>query len=418
MHYAKSTQALIGWLTDRYTSRRWPFVTGLLTLLASTLIMWLANPIGAQILSRVLQGIADAVIFIAGMAIIIDTVGTERVSEYMGYVTIALNVGTFAGPLLGGAVYETGGYHAVWGMIMGIVVLDAVLRLVMLEQKSKMVDSDKEDRTGCTRNVALKSCQASAREMDHEPKPRRTTKSKVPDLIRLLDSPRMLTACLGICMQSMVFSGFETVLSIYVQDIWGYNALGAGLLFIPLTIPAFFAPLLGRIVDRTSTRWALVTGFLGMCPVVVLVRFVTYDSVGQKVLMCFFLVVVGVGITITLGPLMAEISHIAEEFVARRSESEGGESDAARSAYAQAYALNAMAWSCGNIAGPLLCGLIKDEYEWGTMCWVLGLLSGLTAIPCFIWSGRPCTTRVWQTRRRGAWNKMPESRPSTSTNAV
>jgi MFS family permease len=395
--------AVIGWWTDLHASRRWPFLAGLIVLLASTFIMWLANPISLQIFSRVLQGIADAIIYITGMAIIIDTVSTKRVAEYMGYVTIMLNIGTFAGPLLGGAIYETGGYHAVWGMMVGFVVLDTILRVVMVEKKAvtsdaktlsmnRTVDDTTTTSTLSTVTIALTAAVPESYRTTHESL---RTKPRIPDVILLLNSPRMITACIAICVQSMVFSGFETVLSIYVQEIWDYNALGAGLLFIPLTVPAFFAPLLGRLVDRTSSRWALVLGFLGMCPVIILVRYVTHNSMGQKVLMCFFLFMIGLGITIILGPSMAEVSYIAEEFVSSRPESTIDMIDKERSAYAQAYALNAMAWSLGNIAGPLLCGLIRDEYGWGTMCWVLGLICGLTAVPCFFWAGRPCSTRIW-----------------------
>lgn len=359
--------------------------------------MWLARPIGLQLFSRALQGIADAVIFITGLAVIIDTVGTKRVAEYMGYVSMALNVGTFAGPLLGGAIFEAGGYHAVWAMIMGFVVLDAILRLIMIEKKETFSGQP----NGSCPPGAIEAARAEGKEQANPMTTISSTKTKttktqlswqrVPDMLLLLKSPRMITACLAICVQSMVFSGVETVLSIYVQDIWGYNALGAGLIFIPLTIPAFFASFIGRVVDRTSTRWALTAGFLGMCPIITLMRYVTYDSMAQKVLLCFFLVAIGLGITIILGPSMAEVSHIAEEFVKCRSKGAASESSNDRGAYAQAYAINAMAWSCGNVAGPLLCGLINDEASWGTMCWVAGLISGLTAIPCFIWSGRSRT---------------------------
>lgn len=368
--------------------------------------MWLANPIGLQIFARVLQGIADAIIYVTGMAIIIDTVSTKRVAEYMGYVTIMLNVGTFAGPLLGGAVYETGSYHAVWGMIMGFVVLDTILRVVMIEKKAAPINAEMLSRdrafydTGnaSTLSTVIKATEATVPEPYKIAHNRLQIKRRIPDVVLLLNSPRMITACVAICVQSMVFSGFETVLSIYVQEIWGYDALGAGLIFIPLTIPAFFAPLLGKLVDRTSSRWALVLGFLGMCPIIVLVRFVTHNSMGQKVLLCFFLLMIGFGITIILGPSMAEISHIAEEFVRSRPGGTIESVENERSAYAQAYALNAMAWSLGNIAGPLLCGLIRDEHGWGTMCWVLGLVCGMTAVPCFFWSGRPCSIRIWDCR--------------------
>ena len=123
----------------------------------------------------------------------------------------------------------------------------------------------------------------------------------------------------------------------------------------------------------------------------VMIQFVKHHSLGQKILMCALLVLVGLGITIALNPLMAEISYVVNDLekVAINKENHR----VGRGAYAQAYALFAMSWSVGNIAGPLMCGLIKDKAGWGTMCWALGLLSGTTAVPCFIWSGEGL--KVW-----------------------
>ena len=396
--------AFIGWWTDRHASRRIPFIAGLVVLVGSALLMWLAKPIWTQIISRVGQGLADALIYIVGMTIILDTVTTKHVAEYMGYLAIALNVGTFAGPLLGGVVFDKGGYHAVWWMMMGFVSLDVILRLIMLENKA----IDRSAVSESQQELALYSGQSNQGEImkpsptadstllpsvddcvvcQKHPDLRRleTAISRLPNILYLLTSMRMDVALLGICVQAMVFSGYETVLSLYVQEIWSYNSLGAGLIFIPLTIPAFFAPLLGKVIDRTTPRWALVAGFLGMCPVLILTRLVTHDSIQQKVLMCFLLVLIGVGITATLNPLMAEISYVVEELEKR--EPERYRTGYGGGAYGQGYGLFAFAWSIGNVVGPLMCGLIKDNAGWGTMCWSIGLLSGLTALPCYVWSG-------------------------------
>jgi MFS family permease len=360
--------------------------------------MWLARPMGLQVFSRVLQGTADAIIYTVGMTIILDTVSMAHVAEYMGHVMIAFSVGTFAGPLLGGAVFDAGGYHAVWGMMLGLVVLDTVLRLIMLEKNGDHhPGADPDDSVPTIKqDLSLEDCKQQNNEIPTSlaDSSKRARHMQLPDIVLLLSSPRMLVGLWGVCVQSIIFSGLETVLSIYVQDIWDYTALGAGLIFIPLTIPAFLGPLLGRVVDRTTPRWALVAGFSGMCPVLVLMRFVTYNSMGQKVLLCFFLFMIGVGVTMTLCPLTAEISYVAEEFEKSRRQSLERKQRYGGGAYGQAYALFQMAWGVGNIVGPLTCGLIKDQASWGSMCWVLGLISGITAIPCYIFSGHRKTMRM------------------------
>lgn len=371
--------------------------------------MWLAKPMSLQVISRLGQGAADAIVYVVGMTIILDTVDIKHIAEYMGYLAWALNVGTFVGPLLGGVVYDRKGYHAVWWMMLGFVLLDVFLRVVMLEKSKhenelssdEQIDDDSQldqlQPPGVQKSPPFKTNVSvvdslpfsTPSQVDTATTPSTSTSStsKMPALLVLMRSMRMIAALYGICVESMIFSGFETVVSLYVQEIWGYTSLGAGLIFIPLTLPAFFGPLLGRIIDRTTPRWALVSGFLGLCPVLVACQYVQYNSMGHKVLLCGLLFLVGLGITVTLNPLMAEISYIADDAGKSRA-SESKSNSHGGNTYAQAYALFAMAWSVGNIAGPLWTGLIKDEAGWGTMCWALGILSGTTAIPCFIWSGK------------------------------
>lgn len=399
--------AIIGWWTDRHASRRIPFLSALVVLTGSTVMMWLTRPIWCQVVSRVLQGLASTMIYVTGLAMIVDTVGTAKIAEYMGHMAIALNLGSFAGPLLGGVVYEAAGYDAVWGMMIAFVGLDILLRFAVLEpaqaghgtavltapsgtvaigcpDRTSTSSADHDDvKNACAQedsassiNVLEKSFAATVNV---------TTKSQrqMPAILRLLCSIRMDVALTGIGVQALVFSGFETVLSIYVQEIWGYNAMSAGLFFLPLTISSFLAPLIGRVVDRVGTRWTLVGGFLFLCPVLVLVRFVDHNTLSQKVLLAALLFLIGLGITATLDPLMAEVTLVVEEEEKRAPEN----FKKGAGAYGQAYCLFCMAWSVGNIVGPIAAGLIRDRAGWATMGWSLGAMAGVAAVPCAIWSG-------------------------------
>ncbi|KAI8933913.1 hypothetical protein NX059_009606 [Plenodomus lindquistii] len=56
-------------------------------------------------------------------------------------------------------------------------------------------------------------------------------------------------------------------------------------------------------------------------------------------------------------------------------------------AYAQAYALFNVAFAAGCMIGPFLAGFIAEAKGWGTMAWVLALMSGVCALPAFLWLG-------------------------------
>ena len=103
-------------------------------LFGATLILWFASSIPAQVFGRILQGITSCVVWTTGLAVLVDTVGQKHIGEYMGYVGIALNAGSILAPLLGGIVFAKAGYDAVFGLVTGVVVLDILLRVLMVEK--------------------------------------------------------------------------------------------------------------------------------------------------------------------------------------------------------------------------------------------------------------------------------------------
>ena len=68
---------------------------------------------------------------------------------------------------------------------------------------------------------------------------------------------QVATLCLGAGM----FALFP-FLSIYLQDIDGYSALGAGLRFLPITAFVFLVPLVTRKRAATVPMWLLLGGSL------------------------------------------------------------------------------------------------------------------------------------------------------------
>jgi MFS family permease len=58
------------------------------------------------ILGRLFQGISAAVVWVVGLALLVDTVGKDEIARSMGIVSVALSAATFLAPLLGGVVYD------------------------------------------------------------------------------------------------------------------------------------------------------------------------------------------------------------------------------------------------------------------------------------------------------------------------
>lgn len=110
-----------------------PFIFGLLALGASTGAFIVATSLHVLIVARALQGLSAAAVWVVGLAVIADSVPSERVSEALGYTTIALTWGCLLGPLLGGIMYEKVGFHGAFAIPIGLIAVDVALRFAMIE---------------------------------------------------------------------------------------------------------------------------------------------------------------------------------------------------------------------------------------------------------------------------------------------
>jgi MFS family permease len=97
---------IVGWVADRLNSRRWSFMAGLLALAGSTIFLVVGNSLALIIVGRILQGLSAAVVWVVGLALLHDTVGSEAIGKAMGHVGIAMSLAYMLGPLLGGIVFK------------------------------------------------------------------------------------------------------------------------------------------------------------------------------------------------------------------------------------------------------------------------------------------------------------------------
>ena len=280
-------------------------------------------------------------------------------------------------------------------MTLGIIGVDMILRLLIIEKTTAMTwlekpedgpygeeqQSDLEQNTR-GQGVKGKEYNVQVQEVNESVEPR----TRLPAVLRLLLSRRLCVALWASFAIGAILAGLETVLPIHTEKTFGWDSEGAGLIFLPLTLPSFLGPLVGWVCDRFGPRWPMAVGFLSLCPIMTLLRCVNYNSLDQKVLFCALLTLAACCFTLTLDPVMAEMAYV----VAAKAKNNPEAYDAAgNKVYAQAFGLFNTAYSLGSTLGPIIAGLIKDAAGWSTMGWVLGLLGGLTAVPVMLWSGKP-----------------------------
>jgi len=352
------------------------------------------NSLGVLVTGRFLQGLSAAVVWTVGLALLSDTIAKEDVGQAMGYVAAATSIGSLLGPLLGGVVYAHAGYYVVFAMGFVVIGIDIFLRLIMIEKsvaKQWPVPNNGSTDSGTTipesTNQEDEIQPVPATDIIPESEKVTTTPTpkwiqRLPPLITLLRIPRLLAALFGTFVASVFLAAFDSTLPLYVKDTFHWNSNGAGLIFLALVIPALLGPLFGFFSDRYGTRAPATIGYLGAVPCWIFIRFVTYNSTGQKVLLCALLALLGLFMTMVFPALMAEIDHTVALEEKRRPGSLGK-----RGAAAQGFGLFNLAYACGSLVGPLWAGFVLQNADWGTMGWSLGLLSAVAAVVTFIWTG-------------------------------
>ncbi|KAJ5102317.1 hypothetical protein NUU61_004539 [Penicillium alfredii] len=385
---------IVGYIADRSESRRWPLLMGLVALGAATALLCVGTHIALWIVGRLAQGAAAAVVWTVGVALMVDTVGKDGLGQAIGYVSMSLSVGTLAGPLLGGVLYEDGGYYAVFGLAFGLIGLDIFFRLVLIEKKHALpwlapemkplaVDQSSRERTD-TRNTATSAPDTHTGYESQLPPSPTHSPNVFGSVLVLLSSPRLVVSLWGYFVVSLVLTSFDSVLPLFVQETFGWQQTGQGLVFIPLMVPHIFDPVTGFIIDRfpRSPRYLTAGAFLCAVPVAVLLRLVTGNSTHHKILLCVLLALLGLCFAVAMPPLVAEVFHAVKE-----KEHCSPDIFGRGGAMALAFGLSNMGFAAGSLIGPFFAGFIRQQAGWGTMGWAMGLISGVSALPTILFLG-------------------------------
>ncbi|KAM5345495.1 hypothetical protein ACJ41O_011357 [Fusarium nematophilum] len=387
-----------GYLADRIQNRRVPMLIGLVLLSGATVFLCAGRNLPLFLIGRVLQGISAALTWTVGLALVVDTVDRDHIGKAMGWISMASSLGILSAPLLGGLVYGKGGYYSVFSMCFGLLAVDIVLRLVIIEVKEAKRWLDDADPAPASAPEPLRIGEPKTEQVGQDvvyravgPAKEETDASRTPikTLLRLLRQPRFLAALWGTLVQAVIQTSLESTLPLLTHDIFGWDSIGAGLIFLPLIVPSFLGPLIGMIGDRYGPKWLATFGFLFATPFVVCLRFVSEDKIEHKIMLCGLLVGVGITMACIFGPLMAEITWSVE----------GEDGNSGVGQIAQAYGLYNMAFSGGTLVGPILGGMIRDSAGWGTVGWSLGIVVFVSAVPTLLYTGGPLDVK-FQRRTR------------------
>jgi MFS family permease len=351
--------------------------------------------VGLWIAGRLLQGVSAGMLWVVCLALLTDTVDQTEIGQAVGIIGIPMSVGPIAGSLLGGVIYARGGYYAVFGLMFAMLSVDALLRLLIIEKrvaqkwlKVEAVRPDtSNDRVKSNTPASLDPCSefsdiintvaANGNETSNgAPSSSQTLRDRLPLILRLVLSFRMLMGLAGGLLQSSLNVAFDSTLPLTVNALFGWQQSGQGLIFITILLPSLLQPVFGAITDKypQGRRLLAAGGCLLATPVYVLLRLVTQNTLDQKILLCILLLIIGLAMAIAMPAIIAEIGATVAD--AEKKDPQAVE----RSVIVTGWSLVNAAYAAGCLIGPLFAGLISNAADWQTTTWCLGLLSAVTGV--------------------------------------
>ncbi|KAF3035209.1 hypothetical protein E8E12_003012 [Didymella heteroderae] len=396
------TSPIAGVLADKFArSRQVPFTVSLVMLVVATIMFAFGETIGVLVVARLLQGASAGVVWTLGLAIIVETVGQENLGKTLGTMFSFISVAGLFSPVCGGLLYAKTGYNGVFGVGIGLVVIDFILRILMVEKKVKdkyLTDSNtRAEQSNGTNEPDTEETpllpDSNIQDIDERyrltPPKNRVTRT-LPILLLLRDAG-LLTAILIAFMQAALLGTFDATVPLVAESSFGFDSLKAGLLFLPLGGANFFlGPVFGWAVDRYGTWLFSVIGFAFLVPTLVLLRLPVENSIVEKLdnghLIALFASVLGLngaGLAIIGSPSIVEAGRLVENYSKANKDifSEGAP-------WAQLYGINSMVYSGGLAVGPLVAGVLREKIGYGNMNVVLAGVCAVTAVLAALFIGR------------------------------
>lgn len=241
-------------------------------------------------LGRVIQGFASALLYTVSLALLADTVPRDEVGKWLGVALSCNNIGMVLSPLFGGVIYDAAGKYAVFAGTMALIGLDMLFRLFMIVEP-RQATAKTMSRLNTPESKNTNSPAPSLWSSDEKVPKLPTTRGS--DILRLIRSPRLLAALYGIFLNECLNTSLTAILPLFVDKMFGWNTLGAGLIFLTIAIPSIGGFAFGWLSDRFGPKIIATIGMMIAGPTIILLRLVKEDGMQQIVLLCALLTIIG-----------------------------------------------------------------------------------------------------------------------------
>lgn len=274
----------VGYFMDRYGGRNL-FLAGLTLLAASSLLCALSGSVTFLIISRLLQGFSIGIINTIPMAIVYQVLAPEKQLSAISIVSMVLSVGVAMGPSLSGVLVDIWGWQAIFLVNIPIAVLDFYLIYQFVPQKAIAADQKLDsvglassaigtvgllvgfsqgDTLGWTSPITIVILAVSIISLVffvcYEMKKHNPMLNFSVFLYRGFVFMFVLNA-----VSQMATNIAPMFMSLFLQNVSGYNATAAGLaMIIPSLAMAVMAPVAAKSKKYFSSRTILLVSMTAL----------------------------------------------------------------------------------------------------------------------------------------------------------
>ena len=280
------------------------------------------------IIFRIIQGFGGAMLIANSAALITDATRAEELGFALGVNQIAFTFGAVLGLTVGGVLIDTTGWRMIFTLNVPIGIfgtLWAHFRLREIAQMEKHSGFDYRGlllfTTSLTSLLLVISLVTMASISEFGAAMLYLislvtfvlfiyfeTRTAEPLLDMRLFKIRLFSAGnISQFLYSLGFGSLSLIIILYFQVIRGYDALTAGILFLPLDV-AFvtIGPISGKLSDRHGTRWLATLGMgVGTVGYVALAFLITVNTPIEQIEI--ILILLGIGLGLFSSPNMSSV---------------------------------------------------------------------------------------------------------------
>ncbi|KAL5341193.1 major facilitator superfamily domain-containing protein [Aspergillus crustosus] len=376
----------VGYISDRVKWKNNLMLSGYLVDIVGTAITAWSRTLAGLIMGRLIQTVAGSLLWIAGMAILGGSIPADQLARAMGICVLFVSAGLLSGPAISAALFNSVSYTTTWLLAFLVLLLGTGVQILMLEPYNlpsevkqdgpvyspvPSEDSEIDEEHAATETDSLLPnrpetppayTSASDRAQSEQP----AGSHRIYWL--MLRKKRVLTALLADSLLAILISSFEATIPLHIKDVFHWESLQAGILFLLLQAPTLILVFpAGWLKDRVGMRLPVTVGFFLMAPSLWVLGVPgsrgsgwASNRTGQVIYIVTF-VVIGVCRTLMLGFGAVEVLRGATEIARERPGIFGG-----RTGHSRAFVLSNVTWKLGMFIGPLASGFLTESvgYYW------------------------------------------------------